>query len=153
MKRLFYTLLGITCISTMSFFSCKKTDQAVSKPKEELIVGKWSINRVQLKFFYGGILVKDSIVPPAPQPENFVSFTAAASFEYRFNKPTSDVGTYTFAGTDSIYASLGASIPNLTSTGKWYNQLLTVTNFNVIGRGTSTLYPGGYVDIYQSFVR
>lgn len=153
MKKLYLTLLGITCMGILCFTSCKKTDKAVAKPKEELILGKWSINKVQLKFYIGSTLMKDSTVPQTPQPENFVYFSSPSGVEYRFNKPVSDVGTYSFVGEDSVYANLGTSIPNINTTGKWFNQLLTNTNFNVIGRGTSPMFPGGYVDIYQSFVR
>ncbi|MEP6674690.1 MAG: hypothetical protein ABJA78_06035 [Ferruginibacter sp.] len=153
MKKHFYKTMQLgCCILLIGFFSCKKTDKAVDRPKEELIQAKWSINRIQLKFYQGSVLVKDSIVKQDPKPENFATFSGG-NVEYRFNSPTSDMGTYTFSGTDSVYASLSANLTGVNTTGKWYNQLLTETNFNVIGRGTSPYYPGGYVDIYQSFVR
>ena len=154
MKRNFYAIAVLCLFIIVSTTACKKVDKAVARPKEELIQAKWSINKVELKFYTNaGALVMDSTVKQTPQPENFVTFSGSANVEYRFNKPTSDMGTYSFSGADSVYASIGSSIPDITTSGKWYNQLLTETNFNVIGKGTHAGYPGYYVIIYQSFVR
>ncbi len=154
MKRKFYLLSCISMLATVIFTGCKKEDKAVARPKEQLIQAKWEINKVQLKFYTSsGVLVKDSTVKQTPQPQNYATFSGSSAVEYRFNKPTSDIGTYGFVGADSIYASIGTSIPDITTSGNWYNQLLTETNFNLIGRGTSPGYPGYYVIIYQNFVR
>jgi hypothetical protein len=108
MKKTF-TFFGIVAVlaTGVTISSCKKGDPAVARPKEQLIAGKWSINRVQLKGYMSGTLIKDSIIPNAPQPENFVKFDGAGGVEYRFNKPTSDFGTYSFQGTDSVIAVIG----------------------------------------------
>jgi len=127
--------------------SCKKGDPAVARPKEQLIAAKWSINRIQLKAYMGTTLVKDSIATQTPMPENFVIFDGAGHVEYRFNKATSDYGTYSFVGEDSVYATIGGV------TYKWKNLLLTETNFNVL---TTTPHPtmaGATLDVYQTFVR
>jgi hypothetical protein len=153
MKKQFY-LLQLGCfILLIGFFSCKKVDKAVNRPKEELIQANWEINKIQLKFYQGGVLVKDSTVKQDPKPRNFALFSGPGSVEYCFNATTPSMGTYSFVGTDSINASLTAGISGLNTSGNWYNQLLTETNFNVIGKGTSPSYSGGYVIIYQSFVR
>ena len=155
MKKHFYqTMQLFCCILLIGFFSCKKTDKAVARPKEDLIQAKWSINRIQLKFYQNGVLVKDSTVKQDPKPENFATFSGPGAVEYRFNTTTSDMGTYAFIGADSLNSTLiSTGLTNINTSGRWFNQLLTETNFNVIARGTSPSYPGGYVEIYQSFVR
>jgi hypothetical protein len=148
MKKMI-TLFGVAaviCIS-VSVSSCKKSDTAVARPKEQLIAGRWSINRVQVKGYLAGSLVKDSIVPNAPQPENYIKFDGAGGVEYRFNKPTSDFGTYSFVGTDSVYAVISGV------TYKWKNLLLTETNFNVVNTTPFPAIPGSIMDTYQTFVR
>jgi hypothetical protein len=149
MKKTF-TFLGfaVLFIGGVAVSSCKKGDPAVARPKEQLIAGKWSINRVQLKGYLSGALIKDSIIPNTPQPENFVKFDGAGGVEYRFNKPTSDFGTYSFVGTsDSVVAVIGGV------TYKWKNLLLTETNFNVVNTTPFSMVPGSTVDTYQVFVR
>jgi hypothetical protein len=149
MKKTF-TFFGIVAvfITGIAVSSCKKSDPAVARPKEQLIAGKWSINRVQLKGYVGGTLIKDSIVPNAPQPENFVKFDGAGGVEYRFNKSTSDFGTYSFVGTsDSVVAVISGV------TYRWKNLLLTETNFNVVNTTPFSMIPGSTVDTYQVFVR
>ncbi len=148
MKKL-YSLLALTACITLviAVSSCKKGDPAIARPKEQLIVGKWSINRIQLKVYYGGALVKDSIAVQKPLPENYVLFNANGTLEYKFNKSTADAGTYTFVGSDSVYAVIAGE------TYKWKNLLLTETNFNVVNTSASPAYPGGTLDTYQTFVR
>lgn len=156
MKKHFYTTMQLfCCILLIGFFSCKKVDKAVDRPKEALIQANWEINSITLKFYQGGVLVKDSIVKQDPKPRNYALFTGSGSgsVAYCFNATASTTGTYAFVGTDSINASLTAGLTGISTSGNWYNQLLTETNFNVIGRGTSADFPGGYVDIYQCFVR
>jgi hypothetical protein len=148
MKKMFthFGIVAIVCM-TVCVSSCKKSDPAVARPKEQLITGRWSINRVQLKGYMAGTLIKDSIVPNAPKPENFVKFDGAGGVEYRFNKAVSDFGTYSFVGTDSVMAVIAGV------TYKWKNLLLTETNFNVVNTTPFTLVPGSIVDTYQTFVR
>ncbi len=148
MKKTF-TFFGIVAvfITGIAVSSCKKSDPAVARPKEQLIAGKWSINRVQLKGYMAGTLIKDSTVPNAPQPENFVKFDGAGGVEYRFNKATSDFGTYSFVGTDSVSAVIAGV------TYRWKNLLLTETNFNVVNTTPFSMVPGSTVDTYQVFVR
>lgn len=148
MKKMF-TLCSVVAVIVMAapFVSCKKGDPAVERPKEQLIAARWSINRVQVKAYMGGTLVKDSIVPNTPQPVNFVQFDGAGGVEYRFNKPTSDFGTYVFVGEDSIHATIGGVLY------RWKNLLLTETNMNVVNKSSIPLMPGVVAEIYQTFVR
>jgi hypothetical protein len=148
MKQLF-TLAGIAALiaTTAPFVSCKKGDPAVARPKEQLIAARWSINRVQVKGYLAGTLVKDSLVPNTPQPVNFVQFDGAGNVEYRFNKPTSDFGTYRFVGDDSIHATIGGVLY------RWKNLLLTETNMNVVTSGAYPAIPGATMEVYQTFVR
>jgi hypothetical protein len=148
MKK-FYPLMAVCCLALMAtgISSCKKGDPAIARSKEQLIVGKWSINRIQVKVFYGTTLAKDSLVPQRPVPENFVIFSSNGTVEYRFNKPTSDMGTYTFVGTDSIHATIGGVLY------RWKNLLLTETNFNLFSTSTNPSLPGATINAYQTFVR
>jgi hypothetical protein len=149
MKKTF-TFFGIVAvfITGIAVSSCKKSDPAVARPKEQLIAGKWSINRVQLKGYLSGALIKDSIIPTDPKPENFVKFDGAGGVEYRFNKPTSDFGTYSFVGTSDSVVAVIAGV-----TYRWKNLLLTETNFNVVNTTPFSMIPGSIVDTYQVFVR
>jgi hypothetical protein len=145
-----YTLLlviaGFISVSIISS-SCAKPDHSADLPKEQQVVGKWSINRIQLKIFVGGVFVKDTILKQTPKPENYVSFTATGGFEYRFNTATSDIGTYEFASGGALITN---SAPN---TYNW--TMLTLTNvlFTVVSKGTDPAFPGAYVERYQTFVR
>jgi hypothetical protein len=147
MKKI-VTLFGVLAVALLClpFVSCKKKDPAVARPKEQLIAARWSINRIQVKSYLGGNLVKDSIVPQSPQPENFVRFDGAGNVEYRFNKPTSDFGTYRFVGTDSVHATINGVLY------RWKNLLLTETNFNVVNTANMHL-PGSTMETFQTFVR
>ena len=149
MKTPYRTLLLITGLFSVIIISnsCAKPDHSADLPKEQQVVGKWSINRIQLKIYTGGVFVKDTIVKQTPHPENFVRFDANGGFEYRFNTTTSDIGTYQFAGSDSLVSS---SSPNQ------YNwKMLTLTNvlFTVVTKTTDPAYPGAVVERYQTFVR
>lgn len=148
MKKMF-TLCSVVAVIVMAapFVSCKKGDPAVARPKEQLIAARWSINRIQIKAYASGTLVKDSIVPNKPLPENFVQFDGAGNVEYRFNKSTSDFGTYAFVGEDSIHATIGGVLY------RWKNLLLTETNLNVVTTANVPLSPGMVAETYQTFVR
>jgi hypothetical protein len=149
MKTPITALLFIAGLFSVSFFnsSCAKADNSAVIPKEQQVVGKWSINRIQLKIFNGGVFIKDTILKQTPVPENFVKFEANGSFEYRFNTAASDIGTYEFAAAGSLISN---SVP------KTYNwTMLTLTNvlFTVVSKGTDPAFPGAYVERYQTFVR
>ncbi len=149
MKSTFSALVLFTGLFSVSLFmySCAKRDHSTDLPKEQQVVGKWSINRIQLKIYSSGVFVKDTIVTQTPHPENFVKFNADGSFEYRFNSYASDVGTYQFVGLDSVAAN---STPN---NYRW--RMLTLTNvlFTVVNTTTDPAFPGATVERYQTFVR
>lgn len=127
--------------------SCTKTEDTSTVPKEQLVIGKWNINRMQLRLFYGGTFLKDTIIPQTPHPENFVQFQAGGSFEYRFNTTTSDFGTYQFIGADSVISNV------TTKVYRW--KMLTLTNqlFTVMNTSTNPSFPGATVETYQTFVK
>lgn len=149
MKTIFTALVLFACLLTVSVFtnSCAKPDHSADKPKEQQVVGKWSINRIQLKIFVNGTFIKDTILKQSPKPENYVKFETAGGFEYRFNTNTSDIGTYEFAGGGLVVSN---SSPNSYS---W--TMLTLTNvlFTVVSKGADPAYPGAFVERYQTFVR
>lgn len=139
-------LSGILLLSIITT-SCKKTAAEGNKPIEA-IAGRWDINRIQLKIYYGGVFFKDSIVPRQPQKENFVKFdNPGNTFQYRFNSAVTDMGTYTLKGTDSI----------ISTASKIYNwKMLTLTDVLFTARNTNSSdpsFPGATVETYYTFVR
>ena len=119
----FKTALLFLCL--FCSLSCKKSN-VDSKPKEELILGKWSINKIRVALVNNmGVVINDSTAPNTPQPENYVSFKADGSLEYKFNSTITNTGTYHFVGEDSVYATIGTTLY------KWKNLLLTTEIFNV----------------------
>ena len=150
MKTSSTTLVLIAGLFLISFLSnsCAKPDHSADRPKEQQVLGKWSINRIQLKVFNNGVFIKDTIIKQTPHPENFVRFDDGGNFEYRFNTYSSDLGTYQFKGVDSVVSS---SAP---TTYRW--KLLTLTNVLFTVKNTTTTYPGypgSTVEVYQTFVR
>lgn len=149
MKTTFTSLALIVCLFSLSVLtdSYAKPDHSADLPKEQQVVGKWNINRIQLKLYSGGTFVKDTILKQTPKPENFVQFSATGGFEYRFNTTNSDLGTYEFGGSGSLISN---STPN---TYSW--TILTLTNvlFTVVSKGTDPAFPGMFVERYQTFVR
>ncbi len=139
-------IAGLFLISVITD-SCAKPDHSADLPKEQQVVGLWSINRIQLKIFSSGVFIKDTIIPQTPHPTNYVKFDVGGSFEYRWNSYTTDVGTYQFVGADSVAAN---STPN---NYRW--KMLTLTNklFTVVNTTTDPAYPGAIVERYQTFVR
>ena len=127
--------------------SCTKTEDTSTVPKEQLVIGKWNINRMQLRLFYGGTFLKDTIIPQTPHPENFVQFQAGGSFEYRFNTTTSDFGTYQFIGADSVISNV------TTKVYRWKMLILTNQLFTVMNTSTDPSFPGATVETYQTFVK
>lgn len=149
MKTPFTAFLFIASFFSISVLinSCAKADHSADLPKEQQVVGKWNINRIQLKIFMGGVFIKDTILKQTPKPENFVSFSATGGFEYRFNTTTSDIGTYEFAGSGLLISN---PAPN---TYNWTMLTLTSVLFTVVSKGTDPAFPGAFVERYQTFVR
>jgi len=139
-------LAGLFSVSIITN-SCAKTDHSSDLPKEQQVVGYWSINRIQLKIFTGGVFIKDTIVTQTPHPVNFVTFDAGGNIEYKFNTYTSDIGTYQFIGADSMISNTNTQIY------RW--KMLTLTNklFTVVTNTTDPAYPGSVIERYQTFVR
>lgn len=149
MKATYTSLLLITALFYFMVFtsSCSKADTSTDLPNQEMVVGKWVINRIQLKIFVNGTFIKDTIIKAKPKPENFVKFDAGGSFEYRFNSPVSDIGTYEFAGAGFIVTN---------SSPKTYSwTMLTLTNvlFTVVSKGADPAFPGAFVERYETFTR
>ena len=142
-----FLFIAILFLVLVLLNSCAKADHSADLPKEQQVVGKWSINRIQLKIYSGGVFIKDTILKQTPKPENFVSFNAAGGFEYRFNTATSDKGTYEFAGSGLLISN---SVPN---TYNWTMLTLTSVLFTVVSKGPDPAFPGMFVERYQTFVR
>jgi hypothetical protein len=149
MKTTLTALPILACLFSVAVFtnSCAKADHSADLPKEQQVVGKWNINRIQLRIYVNGTFIKDTIVKQTPQPENYVRFESNGSFEYRFNKPTSDIGTYEFTGPDLVVSN---SIPIAYS---WKMLTLTDVLFTVVSTGSDPAYPGAVVERYETFVR
>lgn len=149
MKSLCTALVVFAGLLTVSVFSnsCAKADHSADLPKEQQVVGLWSINRIQLRIYTGGVFIKDTIVQQTPHPVNFVQFDAAGNIEYKFNTYTSDIGTYQFVGSDSLISNTTSQIY------RW--KMLTLTNvlFTVVTTTTDPSYPGSVIERYQTFVR
>jgi hypothetical protein len=148
MKTIYTSLVLSAGLLSLSIFfnSCAK-DSSVGLPKEQAVVGKWVINRVQLKIFQNGVFVMDTVIKATPKPENFVQFDADGRFEYKLNSPVSDIGTYEFAG---------AGIMTTNSSPKSYTwTMITLTDvlFTVVTKGPDPAFPGAYVERYQTFTR
>jgi len=139
-------LAGLFSISTF-FNSCAKADTSTDLPKEQLVVGEWVINRVQLRIYENGLFVKDTVIKSTPKPKNFVRFDADGKFEYKLNSTTSDLGTYEFAGSGKLITN---------SSPKSYDwTMITLTNvlFTLVSKGPDPAFPGAYVERYQTFTR
>jgi hypothetical protein len=149
MKKFYCALFASAGLISITIFSasCAKKDTSADLPKEQQVVGYWSINRIQLRIYQGGVFLKDTIVRQTPHPTNYVKFESNGSFEYRFNTYTTDAGTYQFVGVDSVVSS---SAPQ---NYRW--KMLTLTNklFTVVSTGSDAAYPGAVVERYQTFVR
>jgi hypothetical protein len=148
MKTIFTPFLMIASLFSMIIISnsCAKPDHSQDLPKEEQVIGTWSINRVQLRLYSGNVFVKDTILTLKQHP-NYVKFNSGNSFEYKCNSALPDEGAYQFVGADSVVSS---SIPN---SYRW--KMLTLTNslFTVVNTGTDPAFPGYKVERYQTFVR
>ena len=131
---------------TIMVNSCAKADHSADGTKEQLVVGKWFINRVQLKLYSGSTFVKDTILKLSQWP-NIVTFEANGGFQYKLNSPTADVGTYEFAAAGALVTN---SIPR---SYNWTTLTLTRELFTVVNKGTDPAFPGYYVERYQTFIR
>lgn len=128
--------------------SCIKADVSSLSPKEDLVQGKWNINRIQLRLYSGGAFIKDTIIKAYPKPENFVNFGGNLSFQYKFNTTGTETGSYVFLGADSLIATTGINIY------RWKMITLTKDLFTVFNTAPSDVYyPGGIVETYYTFVR
>jgi hypothetical protein len=142
------TVIAAFFISGAVASSCKKTAAETNKPIEE-IAGKWGINRIELRIYYGGVFTKDSIIPRKPQGENFVQFDAGTkAFQYRFNSTTTNLGTYVTKPTDSVVSTAGAN------TYPWKMLTLTAKLFTAVSTSNNDPgFPGAMVETYYTFVR
>jgi hypothetical protein len=149
MKTIYSTIFLIIGLFSVTFLanSCAKADKETTLPKEQQVVGKWVINRIQLKIFVNGTFIRDTIVAPQPKPENFVKFESNGGFEYKFNSTVSDIGTYEFAGAGSLVTN---SAPK---TYSWTMLTLTSVLFTVVSKGADPAFPGAYVERYETFTR
>ncbi|MFN8243416.1 MAG: hypothetical protein U0X40_05120 [Ferruginibacter sp.] len=146
LKSIFVFASFISLISS----SCKKTDTADMQPREQLIVGTWYIDRMQLKIYSGSTFITDTIIKRNPQPANYAKFGADGSFEYRFNSNVSDFGTYQLVNGETVVATAGSktftwSILTMT------NELFTtksVSNNDPNFPGAILLYPGATIENY-----
>lgn len=139
--------IGIVILSCFAS-SCAKPDTSSDKPKEQQIVGQWYIARIQLRIYYGNIFYKDTIINRDPKPKNFVQFDASNSFQYCFNSPIIDNGTYLFKGADSLIATTPSKIYH------WKTLTLTADLFTVVNTSTNDpAFPGAKVETYQTFAR
>lgn len=141
------TVLSGILLLSFTLTSCEKTEAEGNK-SIEAIAGKWAIERIQLRIYYGGVFSKDTIVPRKPQKENFVQFDDASKiFQYRFNSGVTDAGTYVLKGTDSI-------ISTASQVYRW--KMLTLTDVLFTARNTNNSdpsFPGATVETYYTFVR
>jgi ABC-type uncharacterized transport system substrate-binding protein len=149
MKNFYSAAILFTGIVLASCFisSCSKPD-TTEKPKEQQIIGKWYISRVQLKLYYNNVFKKDTIIKQSARPANYVMFDADKNFEYLFNSPTADVGTYKFTGTDSLISTVNTKIY------RWKMLTLVDQLFTVMSTSTNDpAFPGAKVETYQTFGR
>jgi hypothetical protein len=146
-----FTLFALLCASffiTSLFTSCEKDETAATKSKEQLIVGTWEINRIQLKVYYGGVFTRDTILRQNPRPKNYVVFGGAGNFEYKWNLEATDKGTYQFKGADSIVTN---AIPDAHCF-----KLLTLTEDLLTLKNTYSnepLFPGATVEKFHTLIR
>ena len=126
--------------------SCSKSNNTANLSNEQMAVGRWNINRIQLRLYYNGIFSKDTIIPQTPMPENFIQFDAAGNFEYRFNTASIDAGTYRFNGIDSIISTTSNNIY------RWKILTLTGYLFTMMNTSSNPSFPGAIVETYYTLV-
>ena len=145
-KYLHLVYLLLCSLLLLTNFSCRKgVKEAITLDKA---AGKWSINAIRYRIYYGTPEPKDSTVPWKPVVENFVSFDGVSHFQYCYNSSATTGGEYAFVGSDSIDIKIGTEI------NRWKIQLLTSTNFNIERTSSdNNSFPGATVITYQGFVR
>jgi hypothetical protein len=145
------TLVIVFCtilLSGSTLTSCDKDENAPTRSKEQLIVGTWEINRLQLKVFYNGVFTRDTILKQNPRPKNYVNFGAGGEFAYKWNLEALDAGTFQFKGADSIITN---AIPDAHRF-----KLLTLTEDLLTLKNTYSnepLFPGATVEKYHTLIR
>ena len=132
-----------------AFVSANSCQKGIKVPVTlDKAAGKWSINAIRMKVFYGTTLSKDSTVPWRPVVENYVTFDGVSALNYCFNSETSLPGQYQFINEDSIAMQIGDE------NKRWKIQLLTGTNFNIESTSeNNTEFPGATVVTFKGFVR
>lgn len=143
-----FALVCATFFITGLFTSCEKDETAATKSKEQLIVGTWEINRIQLKIYYGGVFTRDTILKQNPRPKNYVTFGASGEFAYKWNLETLDAGSFQFKGADSIITT---AIPDAHRF-----KLLTLTEDLLTLKNTYSnepLFPGATVEKFHTLIR
>ncbi|MFN8253800.1 MAG: hypothetical protein U0V75_18145 [Ferruginibacter sp.] len=140
------TVLSGILLSGFLFSSCEKTEADTNK-SIDAISGNWSINRVQVKLYYSGVFLKDSILSNGGA--NTASFDNSTKvFTYKYKSAVPETGTYTTKGADSVIA-----VSNI-KTYRW--KMLTLTDVLFTARSTSTndpAFPGATVETYYTFVK
>ena len=126
--------------------SCSKSNNVSNLSNEQMVVGRWNINRIQLRLYYNGIFFKDTIIPQTPMPENFIQFDAVENFEYRFNTASIDAGTYQYNGMDSIISTTSNKIY------RWKILTLTGYLFTMMNTSSNPSFPGAIVETYYTLV-
>ena len=139
--------MGIITLSCLTS-SCAKTDTSNDLPKEQQIVGKWEINRVQLRLYYSGVFTKDTILSSLPTPQNFTQFDASNGFQLCYNSTSVQTGSYAWVGADSLIS--------ITSSNTYRWKMLTLTSklFTTMSTSTSdSSFPGAKVETYYTLIR
>lgn len=136
------------CFCAASFVSCSKDDEALP-PKEQLLTGEWKIHTIQQKAYIGSALIKDTIFKRNPRPVNIARFgDNGGSFEFKYNNSSSETGSYTWKGADSLICDVGTKIY------RWkmltlVRELLTTTSKT----NSDPAYPGATVYTYYTFIK
>lgn len=140
------TILSAILLSSTLLTACEKTTADTNK-SIDAVSGNWSINRVQVKLYYSGVFLKDSILSNGGA--NTASFDNSTKvFTYKYKSAVPETGTYTTKGADSVIA-----VSNL-KTYRW--KMLTLTDVLFTARSTSTndpAFPGATVETYYTFVK
>ena len=138
------SILLLLVLLTAGFLGCKKA--ATASISTSLLVGHWYIHHIYVRSYQNNVFIKDSTFHNLPQP-NYVVFNGNGTLEYRYNSPTSEMGTYLLKGADSVYATIGGT------SYKWKIDLLISTNFNVQETTYDSPIHGFDMETYQSFVK